>query len=184
MATTRKKKTLIQGVTRETAEMAFAAYSKALAKQKKIAADIELECAAVREKYAADTEELTNDLNKNFEILEVFASENPGLFEKKKSCDMLNGTIGYRTGMPKFATDKGFTQAAVIALIKDEYPSRVEDFVKVSETLNKEAIIAESRKDESDETRMDMEEFHKACHAFVTQDETFYVASKEEDVSV
>ena len=48
---TRQKKRVITGVTREQAEEAFAAYAKSDAESSKIAAEIELQCARIREKY-------------------------------------------------------------------------------------------------------------------------------------
>ena len=182
MATNRKKKTLITNVSREQAEKAMADYAKATARAKKINADIELECTRIREKYAADAEQLNEQMQQAFDVLEAYAKENPALFEKKKSADLLSGTIGYRTGMPQFKTDRGFTQAAVITLIKDEFPSRADDFIKTTEVLNKEAIIAESRKDDDDPSRLDMQEFRRSCHAYVEQDEAFYVTAKEEEI--
>lgn len=179
---TRKKKTIITGVTREQAEKAMADYSKAQAKAKKINADIELECTRIREKYAKDAEDLTTQMQTAFDTLEAYAKENPQLFERRRSSDLLAGSIGYRTGMPQFKTERGFTQTAVITLIKDEFPSRADDFIKTTESINKEAIIAESRKDENDESRLDMAEFRRTCHAYVEQEETFFVQAKEEDV--
>ena len=49
---TRKKKTIIAGVTREAADEAFATFAKADAQCNKINAEIELQCAKIREKWA------------------------------------------------------------------------------------------------------------------------------------
>lgn len=179
---TRKKKTIITNVTLEEAEKAMASYAKAQARAKKISADIELECTRIREKYATDTEQLTQEMQKAFDTLEVYAKENASLFEKRRSAELLSGSIGYRTGMPQFKTERGFTQTAVIALIKDEFPSRVADFIKTTESINKEAIIAESRKDDDDEGKLDMKDFRRCCHAYVEQEESFFVQAKEEEV--
>ena len=51
MATKRQKKTIITGVSKETAEEAFAAYAKAAAEAAKLTAEVELACAKIREKY-------------------------------------------------------------------------------------------------------------------------------------
>ena len=48
--TKRVKKTIITGVSREGAEDAFAEYAKADAESAKITADIELQCAKIRER--------------------------------------------------------------------------------------------------------------------------------------
>ena len=46
----REKKTIISGVSREAADEAFANYAKAEAQSSKILAEIELQCAKIREK--------------------------------------------------------------------------------------------------------------------------------------
>ena len=51
MATKRQKKTVITGVTREAAEEAFGIYAKTDAQIEKINAEIDLQCAKIREKY-------------------------------------------------------------------------------------------------------------------------------------
>ena len=111
----REKKTIISGVTREVAEEAFAAYAVADAQSVKIKADIELQCAKIREKYANRLSELDDEKAKAFETLQSFAVENQAeLFTKKKSLDMTHGVIGFRTGTPKLKTLKGFTWALKI----------------------------------------------------------------------
>ena len=56
---TRKKKVIITGVNREQADEAFATYAKSDAQVQKINADIELQCAKIREKYADKLATLT-----------------------------------------------------------------------------------------------------------------------------
>ena len=122
---TRQKKTIITGVTREAAEEAFANYAKADASINKINADIELQCAKIREKYQQKLGELTCERECAFETLQAFATENqPELFSKKKSLDMTHGTIGFRTGTPKLKTLKGFTWASALELVKTSYGIR------------------------------------------------------------
>ena len=57
----REKKVIITGVTREAADEAFAVYAKADAQSAKITADIELQCAKIREKYANKLAELEGE---------------------------------------------------------------------------------------------------------------------------
>ena len=59
MATKRQKKTVITGVSRDAAEEAFASYAKADAQIEKINAEIDLQCAKIREKYQQKLGELT-----------------------------------------------------------------------------------------------------------------------------
>lgn len=102
---TRKKKVIITGVNREMADEAFATYAKSDAQVQKINADIELQCAKIREKYADKLATLTAEKEQAFDTLQAFATENQeDLFAKKKSLDMAHGTIGFRTGTPKLKT--------------------------------------------------------------------------------
>ena len=76
MATKRQKKTVITGVTREAAEEAFASYAKADAQIEKINAEIDLQCAKIREKYQQKLGELTCERECAFETLQAYATEN------------------------------------------------------------------------------------------------------------
>ena len=68
---TRQKKTLIQGISQEQANEAFATYAKADAQIAKINADIELQCAKIREKRADELTPLSDEekMNKKDELL-------------------------------------------------------------------------------------------------------------------
>lgn len=106
----REKKVIITGVTREVADEAFAVYAKADAQSAKITAEIELQCAKIREKYASKLAELEDEKAKAFDTLQAYATENQTeLFTKKKSLEMAHGVIGFRTSTPKLKTLKGFT---------------------------------------------------------------------------
>lgn len=119
----REKKVIITGVTRESAEDAFGAYAKADAQSAKITADIELQCAKIREKYANKLAELEGEKEKAFDTLQAYATENQAeLFTKKKSLEMTHGVIGFRTGTPKLKTLKGFTWASALQLVKEFLP--------------------------------------------------------------
>ena len=54
----RERKVMISGVTRDAADEAFATYAKANAQMLKIQADIELQCAKIREQKAVRLSEL------------------------------------------------------------------------------------------------------------------------------
>lgn len=177
----RMKKAVVTGVTREMADRAFAEYAKALSRQKKIAADVELACTRIREKYQDELSALSEEAEKAFEVLRVYADEHPEAFGGRRSLEMAHGRVGYRTGMPQLRTERGFTQAAVIALIKDAFPERAAEFVTVKESLNKEAIIASVRQPAEAEGWLDGARLERECHATVVQEETFYVEARTED---
>ena len=73
---TRQKKTLIQGITAEQANDAFASYAKADAQIQKINADIELQCAKIREKRADELTRLGEEREQAFDTLQAYAVEN------------------------------------------------------------------------------------------------------------
>ena len=185
MATKRQKKTVITGVSRDAAEEAFASYAKADAQIEKINAEIDLQCAKIREKYQQKLGELTCERECAFETLQAYATENqPELFSKKKSLDMTHGTIGFRTGTPKLKTLKGFTWASALTLVKKYIPG----YVRTSEEIAKDKLLAdreleavEFMESEITKKRIPMCDAMAECGIIVAQDETFYVEPKKED---
>lgn len=180
----RVKKTIIQGVTREAADEAFAAYAKADAQSSKILADIDLQIARIRERWADRLTELTAEKDRAFDTLQAYAMENKAeLFTKKKSLDMVHGTIGYRTGTPKLKMLKGFTWASALLLVKQFLP----DYVRTTEEVAKDRLLAD-RDTKSvpawaeDGQEVPMADQMARCGIQVVQDETFYVEPKTEDV--
>jgi phage host-nuclease inhibitor protein Gam len=182
----RKKKTVISGVTREAADNAFAAFAKADASINKINADIELQCAKIREKRQAELTQLTQQRDQAFDTLQAFATENQTeLFSKKKSLDMAHGTIGFRTGTPKLKILKGFTWESAKTLVKTFLP----DYIRTSEEIAKDKLLADRDLEqvefvESDITKksVPMSQAMSECGILVVQEETFYVEPKKEEV--
>lgn len=186
---TRQKKKVIQGVTREAADVAFAAFAKADASINKINADIELQCAKIREKHQADLTRLVAERDSAFEMLQSFATENKvELFSKKKSLDMAHGTIGFRTGTPKLKTLKNFTWASALELVKTFLPS---SYVRKAEDVAKDKLLADRDLEEVNVTvdgmvlqPMTMKDAMAKCGLQVVQEETFYVEPKKEDTDL
>ena len=131
---------IVSGVTRESAEEAFAMYAKAEALGSKIVAEIELQCAKIREKYAVKLAECEEEKNKAFDVLQAYALENQEeLFSKKKSVDMSHGVIGFRTGTPKLKPLRGFTWASALQLLKEFLPG----YVRQTEEIAKDKLLAD-----------------------------------------
>lgn len=181
----REKKTIITGVTREAADEAFATYAKADAQSQKITADIELQCAKIREKYQNKLAELEAEKSQAFDTLQAYATENQAeLFSKKKSLEMAHGVIGFRTGTPKLKTLKGFTWASALQLVKEFLPG----YIRQTEEIAKDKLLADR---DSQITAIGdplgpgvpMTEQMARCGIQVTQDETFYVEPKKEDAA-
>lgn len=168
----RVKKVIVSGVTRESAEEAFAMYAKAEALGSKIVAEIELQCAKIREKYAVKLAECEEEKNKAFDVLQAYALENQEeLFSKKKSVDMSHGVIGFRTGTPKLKTLRGFTWASALQLLKEFLPG----YVRQTEEIAKDKLLAD-RDAEKVSGKM------SKCGIQVVKEETFYVEPKKEEV--
>lgn len=183
---TRKKKTVISGVSREMAELAFAQYAKADAQIQKIQAEIDLACARFREKQQERLAQLSEDREKAFDVLQSFATEQKTeLFGKKKSLEMAHGVIGFRTGTPKLKTLKGFTWASALQLAKKFLPFT---YIRQSEEIAKDKLLADREMKEvavydtgtGDPRIVPMHEAMAACGIQVVQDESFYVEAKKE----
>lgn len=179
----RVKKIIITGVTREAADEAFAKYAKADAESAKITADIELQCAKIREKYAGRLAELDAAKTVAFDTLQSFATENQAeLFSKKKSLDMAHGVIGFRTGTPKLKTLKGFTWASALQLVKEFLPG----YVRKTEEVAKDKLLADRDtkvKTGDGKAEVELTQEMARCGIQVVQDETFYVEPKKEETA-
>ena len=154
----------------------------------KINAEIELQCAKIREKYADKLASLTEEKDKAFDTLQAFATENQAeLFTKKKSLDMAHGVIGFRTGTPKLKTLKGFTWASALLLVKRFLP----DYIRQTEEIAKDKLLADRdgkiAMEVSDSPSLEEVPIRQAmmeCGMQVVQDETFYVEPKKEETGV
>nr|DAV78495.1 MAG TPA: hypothetical protein [Caudoviricetes sp.] len=174
MVKKRVKKTVVSGVTRETAEQAFADYAAADAKVQGITAKMDGEMTRIREKYADQLAELADTKEKNFEIIQTYAMENKDvLFSKKKSMESAHGVFGFRTGTPKLKNLKGFTWAAVTNLCKELLPS----YIRTTEELAKDKLLA-------DREVQEVAEIFPKIGVQVVQDETFYIEPKKENEAV
>lgn len=179
----RQKKTIITGVTKEAAEEAFAIYAKADAERAKITAEIELKCAKIREQHQDKLSQLQTTQDEAFETLQTYATENQAeLFNKKKSLDMVHGTIGFRTGNPKLKTIKGFTWASALQLVKEFLPG----FIRSTEEIAKDRLLSERdtevlKPGDPLGPGVPLREVMVKCGISVVQDETFFVEPKKEE---
>ena len=167
----RMKKTVHTGITRDEAEKAFAEFAAADAKVCSITAKMDLEMTKIREKYADQLAELNEVKEKNFDIVQTYATENKEeLFQKRKSVESAHGVFGFRTGTPKLKTLKGFTWGAVLNLCKEYLP----DYVRATYEVAKDRLLA-------DRDNEDVNQHFEKVGVMVAQDETFYMEPKKED---
>ena len=170
MAVARQKKTLIQEVNRDNAEEAFAGYNHCISKLEVQQGKMNAELTAVKEKYEPVIGKLQEERDQHFEMLQAYAEANPELFTDKKSMEFTHGTIGFRTGMPKLNTRKGFKWPAVFELVK----SSLKKYIRTKEEVDKEGLLAD---------RVALGDKLKDVGLEVVQDETFFVAPNLEVVS-
>ncbi len=169
----RQKKHVISNVTREQAEAAMAVFSDAANAIQKIEASMNADINAVRDKYQHQLTSLAEAKDEEVAILEVYAQETAEQWGKRKSFELLHGTIGYRTGTPKVKFDKGFNAKNTATLLEATWA----DYVRKTVEIDKEKIIA-------DREAENFAQLCKAGHFEVVQDESFYVESKAEVLQV
>lgn len=167
----RQKKVVVTGVTSEQAETAFSEYAAADAKVQNIQSKMDIEITRIRDKYADQLAEWQGIREKNFEIMQTFATEHrEELFSKRKSYESAHGVFGFRTGTPKLKNLKGFTWAAVTNVVKELLP----EYIRTTEELAKDKLLADRDKEE-------VAQLLPRCGVTVIQDETFYVEPKKEN---
>lgn len=171
MAKSRVKKVVVSGISSEQAEVAFAEFAKADAKVQNIQSKMDMEMTRIREKYAEDLANQQEIKDRNFEIMQTFATEKRDeLFSKRKSYESAHGVFGFRTGTPKLKNMKGFTWASVTNMVKEFLP----EYIRTTEELAKDKLLADRDKE-------DVMKLFPKCGVMVVQDETFYVELKKEN---
>jgi phage host-nuclease inhibitor protein Gam len=182
----RVKKLVLTGTTREAADEAFKEYASAVAEITKVTAEIELECVRVRDARAGVLESLSRRRDEAFELLHAYATEHQEeLFAKRKSLEMAQGTIGFRTGTPKLKTLKGFTWASALQLVKEFLPN----YVRKEEEIAKDKLLADREVTvttgvgASESEEVPMLTLMAKCGITVAQDETFFVEPKSEETA-
>jgi phage host-nuclease inhibitor protein Gam len=164
----RQTKKLIQEVTQNACEEAFADYNACISDLQVLEGKMNAEITRVKEKYESRISLLQAERDDAFEVMQAWAEYNPDRFADKKSLDFTHGTIGFRTGMPKLSLLRGFKWPAVLQLVKQNLPA----YVRVKEDVDKERMLA-------DRNAIDL----KRVGVCVEQDETFFVQPRLEEVA-
>lgn len=165
--TKRKKVTLIENVTAEQAEQALSVYAETEARHAEITADIDARVAKIRDSYTAEIAELQETQTEQFSILQNYAVNNRDAFGDKKSMDLPDGKIGFRTGTPALKTLPGYTWASATTLIA----KYLKPYVKMGISPNKEKLL-------SDRDLAAVNKHFEKCGIAVAQAETFFVEPK------
>jgi phage host-nuclease inhibitor protein Gam len=172
MAKTTKK--TIVNVSLEQAQEASSTYAKSSTRLEKIQAKMNEEINKIKSKYEVEITQLQESLNEPYDVLETYAKEQKPTWGTKKSSELMQCIISFRTGTPRVDKSSKMTWPSIVAVMKNV--KALKDFVRVKEDVNKEAILA--CKDEKIITKLkDM------CQVTIEQDETFSVDVKKEEVA-
>jgi phage host-nuclease inhibitor protein Gam len=175
MATaTKTKKKVFTNVTLEQAQEASRQYAVRQTQLASIEAKMNTEINKVKDKYKDQVTELKEMLDEPVAVLEAYATANKDSW-KKKSMELLHTVIGFRTGNPKVDKKSAFTWKAVLELLQQHKMKR---FIRTIEEINKEEILAlDAEKDKAL-----LNQLKENAGVFISQDESFYVELKKEDV--
>lgn len=170
-----RKKNIVTGeITTEAAERLLGEYAEADARIEEIQAKMDQRITKIREQYADELQKLSEIRDDRFGRLQVYAErerEAERQFTKRKSVNMAHGILGFRIGMPKLKTRRGFTWASVQELLERHLP----DYVVTKKSPNKDRILDDREELSGKLTEVGLE---------VVQDETFYVELKKEEAKV
>ena len=118
----------------------------------------------IRQQYEQQLSDTAGELDKLMAMAQDWAEEHPEEFGKRRSIEMVHGTLGFRTGTPKLKTLKGWTWDRVLEMLKS---ANLSYLIRRKEEVNKEAILAEAAK----------QNLQSWCEigCQVVQDESFFV---------
>lgn len=132
-----KRKTSI--TTREQLEITLGQFAEVTLKHEALKNEMEERIRQIREEYETRFVDLDTESKALLQEMDGWADENPGEFKTKKSLDLVHGTIGYRTGMPRVTLPRGVKEDEVVAeLLKTEDGDK---FIRVKSELDKDRII-------------------------------------------
>lgn len=127
----------------------------------------------IRAEYEGRLIEIQLQYDQKMALARDWAEANPSEFGKLKSIEFTHGLLGWRTGTPKLKNLTGWTLDRVLEAIK-AIPKFAKRFVRLAETVNKEAILADREILSPDELR--------SIGVRIIQEETFFVDPKVQDL--
>jgi len=168
--TKREKKPLLTVPTANELEQVLGEYAALDARKEKMQAKMDEEITRIRDKYSEELGTINEKREEKFMKIQLYAENNRSLFDKKRSLESAHGTFGFRVGMPKLKTLKGFTWASVTKLLMEFLPA----YVRKVEEPAKDKLLA-------DRDKTEMTVLFPKCGFTVVQDETFFIDLKKEE---
>lgn len=132
--------------------------------------DMEQEITCVRARYEGRITHAQERSKELLKLAEEWALANPLEFAGKKTVVMVHGVVGYRTGMPKLKTLRGWTWDRVLDILVKFWP----DLVRTKNEPAKDLILM--RRDEIGPERL------RRMGLQVIQEESFFVEPHREQV--
>ncbi|MEP4136707.1 MAG: host-nuclease inhibitor Gam family protein [Cyclobacteriaceae bacterium] len=174
---TRAKKKVVVAPGEAEAHEAMRLFAESASRIKGLESEMELEIQKIREAFSPRIAKIKVDYDHSMDQLKAYAEEHRAdmFTKKKKSQEWEHGTLGFRTGTPKVAKPRTITWDKIMKALRE---NSLGHFLRTKEEINKDMII-ESREDESV-----MAQLKEVVGIEVTQDETFFVVPKEEEVAV
>lgn len=173
MSKNRIKITMPEVLTRADAETTVGRITHYKAREIELNAQMDAEIAAVRERYQTPLSEVQVFLQASMESLQVWAEANPNEFPKdRKSIDMVQGVVGFRTGTPKLEViNRKWTWAKVLAALV-----ALNSYVRKKSEVDKEKILSDHAAGKVSDNGLAL------IGVKVVQDETFFVEPKLTEV--
>lgn len=178
----RTKKVLVPQITADDAEKAMADYVAADESLTKMNAQIEEQCARIREKYAAKIANAESARITAFDTLSTYAQINrEEVFGTQKSVQLLHGTIGFRTSRAHLEPGKDQTWDTILPSVRTLMPA----YIRTKEEVDKARLLADrSRSVETSRGLLPMADAFELCGIELKQNEVFYVDTKKKKGTV
>ena len=126
--------------TDEELEAALGRYAEAMLQHEALTVDLEERVRQVRAEYEERFAPLAATGEAILKDMAAWAALNPERFAEKKSLELLHGTVGFRTGMPRVALERGRKEEDVVADMLDS--GDAEAFLRRVVELDRQRIIA------------------------------------------
>ena len=154
-------------LTRADVETLVADIATSANAKRAINAQIDEQILVIRKAHEAELAATDAEIKNKSALVQSWAEANPEAFGKLKSIKLAFGTIGFRTGTPKLKTLSGWTFSRVLARLVSLPWGR--PYVRVTEEIDREALIADSRCFALTDAQL------REAGCRVAQDESFFI---------
>ena len=169
----RTSKRIVSTITdRAGLEESVGQYARIVLEKEAVELELTERTRKIREDYEEKSAALAKKADAAFDDISSYAAIHPEEFPKdKKSIDLLHGTIGYRTGMPRLLLPRGREEAEVVGELKS---AGLGAFVRQKEELDRAKILSSAAQDDNLRDAFELRGIR------VSQVERFFVDIKRE----